>query len=137
MGRMVAGGVLLLLSVLVIIDPGRMDSFAIAFFSIMLGLPGALLAYFGWRAKFGPKSGVLSAMNELLALYNLNRDGFAPGFGSAKARDRVRQIGRALDEAGGMNLMLEVHGEFAKRIEVQGAARNLEHTWDGIGEWRG
>ena len=138
MGRMVTGAVLLLLSVAVIIDPGRMDLFGVAFFSVMLGLPGSLLLYFGWRSKYGPVTATIpQIVNELLAIYNDNRGGFAPGYGNAQARARVRQIGTILDEAGGMGLMLKVHGEFARRIGVLGAARNLEHTWDGIGEWRG
>jgi colicin import membrane protein len=45
----------------------------------------------------------------------------------------VREIGRILDAAGGMNLMLGAHDEFRKTYPQHG--RNLEILWGGIGEW--
>ena len=40
-----------------------------------------------------------------------------------------------LDEAGGMDLMRQAHGLFAR--QNPGMARNLESVWDGIGNWMG
>jgi ankyrin repeat protein len=48
----------------------------------------------------------------------------------------VRQIGRALDERGGIALMLEAHRVVSERLGGT-AARELEVAWDGIGEWMG
>ena len=80
---------------------------------------------------------VPEAVEALLAIYDQNPDGFAPGFGDAVALANVKHIGEALNEAGGMDRMLEAHAEFARRTRVLGAGRNLEHAWDRIGEWLG
>jgi hypothetical protein len=80
---------------------------------------------------------VLEAVEALLAIYDQNPDGFAPGYGDAAAFANVKHIGEALNEAGGMDRMLEAHAEFARRTRVFGADRNLEHAWDRIGEWLG
>jgi hypothetical protein len=77
------------------------------------------------------------AVEELLSIYAKNPDGFAPGYGDPRARAKVREIGEALNREGGMELMLKVHAEFQRRTKVFGAPRNLEHTWDSIGEWMG
>jgi hypothetical protein len=77
------------------------------------------------------------AVESLLTIYTANPEGFAPGYGDPVARERVRRIGKALNLSGGMTLMLEIHAEFASRCQIVGAGRNLEHTWDGIGDWRG
>jgi HEAT repeat protein len=83
----------------------------------------------------GPNS--TEAVGSLLAIYTANPEGFAPGYGNPTAREQVRRIGEALNLSGGMTLMLGIHAEFAGRCQIPGAARNLEHTWDGIGDWRG
>lgn len=80
---------------------------------------------------------VPEAVDALLAIYDRNPDGFAPGCGDAAALASVKEIGGALHAAGGMDRMLEAHAEFARRTRVMGAGRNLEHAWDGIGDWRG
>jgi len=77
------------------------------------------------------------AVEALISIYTENPDGFAPGYGDPGARAKVREIGEALNSVGGMSLMLRVHSEFQRRTCVYGAPRNLEHTWDGIGEWMG
>jgi hypothetical protein len=56
------------------------------------------------------------------------------GFVTSQAGE-VREIGRQLDEAGGMEMMLAAHTLF--RSYNPGLARNLEMVWDGIGSWRG
>jgi hypothetical protein len=139
MGRLASGVVLLLLALATIIWPGRMDVAAIVVVSLLCGLPGTLLLYSGWRSQYGQAPDAIAArsVTELLAVYDRHPEGFAPGFGDAQARAGVRQIGTALNGAGGMDLMLAVHAEFTRRSQVSGAARNLEHMWDGIGEWRG
>jgi ankyrin repeat protein len=48
----------------------------------------------------------------------------------------VRQIGRALDERGGIALMLNAHRLVSERLG-RTAGRELEVAWDGIGEWMG
>jgi hypothetical protein len=85
----------------------------------------------------GSRASASAAVESLLTIYASNPEGFAPGYGDPMAREQVRQIGEALNLSGGMALMLEIHAEFAGRCQIPGAARNLEHTWDGIGDWRG
>ena len=53
----------------------------------------------------------------------------------AAHREEVREIGRQLDELGGMRAMRRVGEEFARRRPIH--ARKLETTWDGIGNWMG
>jgi len=85
----------------------------------------------------GASASTSEAVESLLAIYTANPEGFAPGYGDPMAREQVRRIGKALNLSGGMALMLGIHAEFAGRCQILGAARNLEHTWDGIGDWRG
>ena len=77
------------------------------------------------------------AVEALLSIYAKNPDGFAQDYGDPRARAKVREIGETLNGVGGMELMLKVHAEFQRRTRVFGAPRNLEHTWDRIGEWQG
>lgn len=67
----------------------------------------------------------------LLRLYGDNPGGFISDSSSAEP---VKDIGRKLNEAGGMDMMLQAHGMFS-RSNPNG--RNLEMVWDGIGNWRG
>jgi hypothetical protein len=137
LGRILVGAMLLGLSILVIVAPGRMDLLGAVFIGgIMLGLPGALLIVLGWRAHYGPSKDALArrSVKELLAIY-----GRSPGRVTVApdVRARVRQIGQSLDEAGGMDLMLKVHAAFAKQTPMDHAPKDLEQTWNLIGEWRG
>lgn len=70
------------------------------------------------------------SVERLLALYRQ----VPGGFPRDEAVD-VRAIGMLLDEAGGMDLMRQAHGLFAR--QNPGMARNLESVWDGIGNWMG
>lgn len=85
----------------------------------------------------GASASASEAVESLVAIYTANPEGFAPGYGDPMAREQVRRIGEALNLSGGMARMLGIHAEFAGRCQILGAARNLEHTWDGIGDWRG
>ena len=79
---------------------------------------------------------VAASVKKLIELYSLSQNG--EGFlTDSNAAEPVRAVGKLLDVAGGFQLMLEVHGQFAASYSVYGAARNLEMVWDGIGGWRG
>ena len=58
-----------------------------------------------------------------------------PGGYLTSQADEVREVGRKLNEAGGMDMMLEAHAAFARQNGLM--ARNLEMVWDGIGNWAG
>lgn len=58
-----------------------------------------------------------------------------PGGYLTSQADEVREVGRKLNEAGGMDMMLEAHAAFARQNGLM--ARNLEMVWDGIGSWAG
>ena len=51
-------------------------------------------------------------------------------------RARLQRIGAALHEAGGKDLMLEVHAEIRQKLGPT-RARELEAAWDGVGNWLG
>ena len=51
------------------------------------------------------------------------------------AQKKVEEIGQSLYDFGGMERMLGVYLEFARRCPRH--ARNLEMVWNGIGEWMG
>ena len=76
------------------------------------------------------------AARMLLELYRQKPGGF---LADEEAAEPVREIGERVNEAGGMDLMLETHKVFAAKCDEigPGLARNLEMAWDGIGEWRG
>jgi hypothetical protein len=99
--------------------------------------PDQTLPATGAECPVEERSSLADPIETLLAIYAANPDGFAPGYGNPDERGRVRQVGEALNREGGMDLMLDVHAEFARRCRIQGAARNLEHTWDRIGDWLG
>lgn len=48
---------------------------------------------------------------------------------------RAREIGSLLDQAGGMDLMLEAHRRVAARFPGTARARELETCWGGVGRW--
>ncbi len=78
-----------------------------------------------------PKGASLETyVRNLLRLYKNHPAGFL----TSEALE-VRQIGQALDDMGGMDMMLEAHRLFSEQNRPM--ARNLEMVWDGIGAWRG
>jgi HEAT repeat protein len=84
-----------------------------------------------------PPGTIPEAVETLLSIYEQYPDGFAPGYGDAHAYEQVREIGKALNDTGGMERMLQAHADFSHRTRTPGAPRNLEHAWDRIGEWLG
>jgi cell division protein FtsB len=65
---------------------------------------------------------------------------FGKGFSDRQSKEAeiVREIGNRADSIGGKRLMIEIHSSFMAQISgIPGAGRNLELTWDGIGDWRG
>lgn len=81
----------------------------------------------------------ITAMAAALALEQLYRKTPQGFLSTSPQAEPVRKIGRELNEAGGMQLMLEAHGYFSAMADAigPGLPRNLESVWDGIGEWRG
>lgn len=62
-------------------------------------------------------------------------------FLGAGQRARSREIGKRLDEIGGMNLMLAAHEsvfQFLRTVSPSASAivRGLEMSWHEIGDWR-
>lgn len=107
---------------------------------------GALLVWFDWRGS--EEVDKERAVNELLQIYDAHPAGFvlprvalahpeAVESQSPHQAARVRELGKLLNQSGGMPAMLDAHARFAARTLVPGAARNLEIMWDQIGEWRG
>ena len=75
-------------------------------------------------------------VNHLVRMYKSSPRGEGFSFYSQEA-EPLKQMGKILNTAGGFDLMLFVHQQFAATYTVMGAARNLEQMWDGIGLWRG
>ncbi len=46
---------------------------------------------------------------------------------------KVKEIGEAINKAGGMELMRFIHSQFAERNRW--LARSIESSWGGIGQW--
>lgn len=76
------------------------------------------------------------AVGGLLKIYQSDPQGFVAGAGGAREAE-LRRIGEVLNARGGMDLMRLAHAHFASQCPIQGADRNLEFMWDGIGSWRG
>ena len=74
--------------------------------------------------------------DRLVAIYRQHPEGFASKWGGP-AEAEIRRIGEFMYRDGGKQLMLKIHTIFSDRCQLRGAARNLEHMWDGIGEWLG
>ena len=72
----------------------------------------------------------------LTGIYLLNQEGYVRDSGGPQV-EKIRRIGRTLNQRGGMEMMQTAHAKFASRSNIPGAARNLEHLWDQIGEWSG
>jgi hypothetical protein len=85
-----------------------------------------------WRATRGEPAHTESLIDELVAIGDGR--GFIPG---GRADKRTQQIGRALDKAGGMDLMQQVHAAVSRRVVKRSAPRELDAAWDDIGEWLG
>lgn len=67
----------------------------------------------------------------LIAICNDCPKGIWP---DSKEEKLIKEIGKAVNKAGGMKLMLNIHEQFA--IRNRWLARSLESTWGGIGDWR-
>jgi hypothetical protein len=76
------------------------------------------------------------AVDFLIYIYERHPQGFIHGTGS-KEEQAVRRIGYVINNRGGFTLMQSVYESFARVCSIRGALRNLEHMWDGIGEWMG
>jgi hypothetical protein len=77
------------------------------------------------------------AAQRIANLYRMHPDGFVRGEGGVP-EIVIREIGAAVNKRGGKKLMLETHNVFSQMTSgIKGAVRNLEHIWDGIGEWMG
>ncbi len=57
------------------------------------------------------------------------------GFNGNCRNIRAREIGRRLDEIGGLELMLWVHRQVRKKMG-RAMAEHLEYAWDGVGDWK-
>ena len=68
----------------------------------------------------------------MIEIYSKCPQGIYPG---TSAEEQVKNIGQAIHNAGGKQLMLVAHQEFAARNYFM--KRDLERVWDGIGDWRG
>ncbi len=91
----------------------------------------AVFGQVGYESAGGDTGDLLTdSVNRLLALYRQRPGGFL-----TSQAGEVREVGRQLDEAGGMDMMLQAHSIFQARNPAM--ARNLEMVWDGIGSWLG
>lgn len=60
---------------------------------------------------------------------------FTPGFNSQMRNIAARDIGKRLDEIGGMELMQYAHRHVRRKLsKVMG--EHLEYCWDGVAKWR-
>jgi len=63
---------------------------------------------------------------------------FTPGFNSQMRNVQARDIGKRLDEIGGLALMEYVHRQVRRKSGKGGKilAEHLEYCWDGVGKWK-
>lgn len=73
-------------------------------------------------------------INELIAIERTAGALLAPR--GSELRERIKSVGSALNDIGGMELMLEVHDVIRERLG-RVRARELEAAWDGVGIWLG
>src|SRR5574341_341490 len=90
----------------------------------------------GWEVGEAPEGvrppSIDDLVNRLADIYRSHPEGFGEKWGAAGSpQEEVRDIGEMLNAQGGMELMLKAHAMFSSRCRVAGAARNLEHMWDG------
>ena len=83
-----------------------------------------------------PETPISIAIKTIIEIYKKNPQGFVSGSRSMEAK-KIREIGKMLYDNGGFELMQQVHSIFSQTCSIYGAARNLEHLWDGIGGWQG
>jgi hypothetical protein len=60
---------------------------------------------------------------------------FTPGFNSQMRNVRARDVGKRLDEIGGMALMEYAH-RYIRRKTSKTLAEHLEYCWDGVAKWK-
>jgi hypothetical protein len=83
------------------------------------------------------------AVDRMVAIYKQY-----PNHGShdSAAKGELEDIGRMLDEKGGIKMMRAAHAEFTSSCKIQNirdasgyisAPRSLEYIWSGIGSWMG
>jgi hypothetical protein len=104
------------------------------------------LALYGHAALYQAKraidraKGTLSApstkdlINELIAIGRVEGALLAPR--GSDPRGRIQSIGSALNDVGGMELMLQAHAAVRQSLGPV-RARELEAAWDGVGTWLG
>ena len=85
-----------------------------------------------WQSTAAPSASPM--VDRLVSLYSERPKGYLK-WDTGSAATEIRAIGEALNQQGGMALMRAAHADFAARST--GSKRNLEHMWDGIGEWQG
>ncbi len=88
------------------------------------------------QKEVSPEDNIRQALENLIYVYEKFPQGFVRGSGGV-AEEEIRKMGSILNRQGGIELMRLVHERFARSCNVRGASRNLEHLWDGIGEWHG
>jgi hypothetical protein len=80
-------------------------------------------------------------VNKLIAIYVAHRNHDSQSF---EIRQELEQIGKTLNEKGGLKLMRAAHAEFSRRCQARNvrdssgyvsAPRSLEYRWNGIGAW--
>lgn len=94
-----------------------------------------------WLIKPFPSSqtkDVERLLNELLRIGNESdflseRPG--GGFNGNCRNIRAREIGKQLDEMGGLELMQWVHRQVRRKMG-RAMAEHLEYAWDEVGSWR-
>ncbi len=63
---------------------------------------------------------------------------FTPGFNSQMRNVQARDIGKRLDEIGGLALMEYAHRYVRRKTGKAGKAlaEHLEYCWDGVAKWK-
>jgi hypothetical protein len=85
-----------------------------------------------WQSTAAPSASPM--VDRLVSLYSERPKGYLK-WDTGAAATEIRAIGEELNRQGGMALMRAAHADFA--AQSTGSKRNLEHMWDGIGEWQG
>jgi hypothetical protein len=104
-----------------------------------LALYGHATLYRAKRALDHAKNSVFnpSAADLITKLIDIGQaEGGLLGPKASELEGRVRSIGSALNDAGGMNLMRQAHEIVRGRLGAS-CARELEVAWDGVGGWLG
>jgi hypothetical protein len=77
-------------------------------------------------------------LNELVSIGKRDdflAERFTPGFNSQFRHVRARDIGKRLDEIGGLALMEYAH-RYVRRKATKVLAEHLEYCWDGVAKWK-